>query len=165
MASHLALSEKPLGPSQAPSGSPSFSQSGPPIGQLQHRHSSFSPPSAHHTHAHVASSSSSFSRPPRKLPPPPSSSPPSLVSPHLLALFILFSVFGTLARLGLTALFTYDGQGVFPLIWSQAVGCFLMGACSGRKQDLERWVGPVGFVGLTTGSFQQGFPFQFHRFQ
>lgn len=37
------------------------------------------------------------------------------------------SVWGTLARLGLVALTTYDAQSVTPMLWAQAVGCFVMG--------------------------------------
>ncbi len=57
--------------------------------------------------------------------------PPSKVyhpySIHVLALLIPASIFGALARLGLEALATYDGQSIFPLAYPQAVGCLIMG--------------------------------------
>jgi hypothetical protein len=95
---------------------------------------------------------STASEPPSSPPPkPPPPAPPSPISIHLLAHFALFSILGTLARLGLTALFSYPGQAVFALIWAQGVGCFLMGCLTGRKSDVEKVLGTVGFVALSTG--------------
>lgn len=48
-------------------------------------------------------------------------------SPHVLALLIPASLLGVLARLGLQALATYDGQSIFPLAYIQATGCLIMG--------------------------------------
>ncbi|CED84298.1 Putative fluoride ion transporter CrcB [Phaffia rhodozyma] len=88
----------------------------------------------------------------------PQAKPPSQPSPPLgffdvntLSFFIIFSLFGTLARLGLNALFSYDGQSVFPLLWAQGVGCFIMGLILGRKEEIEKWGGRELYVGLGTG--------------
>ena len=66
--------------------------------------------------------------------------PPSKVyaplSFHVLALMIPASIFGVLARLGLTALATYDGRSIFPLAYSQVVGCLAMGAALRLKLPL-----------------------------
>lgn len=60
----------------------------------------------------------------------------SPLSPHVLAPLMAFSVFGVLARLGLQALFDFDGQAVFPIIWAQALGCFIMGVLLAVKEPL-----------------------------
>lgn len=52
---------------------------------------------------------------------------------HVLALLMPASAFGVLARLGLQALVTYDGQSIFPLAYVQATGCFIMGVALGMK--------------------------------
>lgn len=92
----------------------------------------------------------------RKDPLPETTPPPIDPFTHLptLALLVLFSILGCLTRLGLTALFTYPAQAVFPLIWSQAVGSFLMGVCVGWRKDLERWGGKELYFGLGTGEPQ-----------
>lgn len=54
-----------------------------------------------------------------------------------LAFLGIFSFFGLLARLGLTAITSYDGQVVFPVLWAQMVGCALMGAIASRKEIVE----------------------------
>lgn len=40
-------------------------------------------------------------------------------------------------------------------MWSQAVGCLLMGVALGKKGEVERWgtVGPAVYVGWTTGTY------------
>ncbi|PFH52782.1 hypothetical protein AMATHDRAFT_139084 [Amanita thiersii Skay4041] len=60
------------------------------------------------------------------------------------------SVFGVLARLGLTALATYDGRSVFPLAYAQAVGCLVMGIALRIKQPLGQYYSPL-YTALTTG--------------
>lgn len=60
------------------------------------------------------------------------------LSCHVLALLMPFSVFGVLARLGLSALANYSGQSIFPLIYAQAVGCLIMGFCLHLKEPLSR---------------------------
>ena len=58
------------------------------------------------------------------------SAPPTTFHPfsiHVLSLLMSSSVFGTLARLGIHALATYNGESIFPLAWVQAVGCGIMG--------------------------------------
>ncbi|KAL7416425.1 CrcB-like protein-domain-containing protein [Mrakia frigida] len=90
---------------------------------------------------------------PTKDPLPETTPPPINPFTHLptFSLLVLFSILGCLARIGLTALFTYQGQAVFPLIWSQGLGCLLMGFCVGWRKDLERWGGRELYFGLGTG--------------
>jgi fluoride ion exporter CrcB/FEX len=62
------------------------------------------------------------------------------------------SIWGALARIGLSALSTYPGQPVFPLIWSQFIGCAVMGFLLQDKTLFpkdDRYV-PL-YIGLTTG--------------
>ena len=74
------------------------------------------------------------------------------------ALIALGAIWGTLARLGLVALNSYDGQSVAPLIWAQAVGCLVFGYASHKrsKAAIEAWYAPafpmltVGFAGSCT---------------
>lgn len=54
-----------------------------------------------------------------------------------LSLIGILSFFGTLIRLGLVAIGTYNGQSVFPLLWAQMVGCCLMGMFTVRKRCIE----------------------------
>ncbi|KAJ7757476.1 MFS general substrate transporter [Mycena metata] len=72
------------------------------------------------------------------------------LSPHTLALLMLFSVLGVLARLGLSALTNYSGQSVFPLAYSQAIGCLIMGFCLALKEPFHRYYPPL-YIGLTAG--------------
>lgn len=51
---------------------------------------------------------------------------PPLAFP-VLVLLIPGSILGTLARLGLLAMTSYDGESIFPLAYVQAVGCLFMG--------------------------------------
>jgi hypothetical protein len=57
---------------------------------------------------------------------------------HVIALLMPFSVLGVLARLGLSALATYSGQSIFPLAYSQAVGCLIMGFLLELKEPFSR---------------------------
>lgn len=57
---------------------------------------------------------------------------------HVLSFLMSFSVFGTLARLGIRALATYDGQSIFPLAWVQAVGCVIMGFTMGLREPITK---------------------------
>ncbi|KAL4076047.1 CrcB-like protein-domain-containing protein [Scleroderma citrinum] len=86
--------------------------------------------------------------------PPAEDVPPSKIyhpfSPHVLALLIPTSIFGVLARLGLEALVTYNGQSVFSLAYIQATGCFVMGVGLGLKAPFGRFYGPL-YTALTTG--------------
>jgi hypothetical protein len=55
---------------------------------------------------------------------------PKIYSPysiHIFALLAPASLLGVLARLGLSALATYDGQSIFSLAYAQGLGCFIMG--------------------------------------
>lgn len=96
--------------------------------------SAFSP----HESALEAQSLASIDRPPGsecKLPAAKIYHPFSL---PVLALLMPASILGVLARLGLQALVTYDGQSVFPLAYVQATGCFIMGIGLGIKDPLGR---------------------------
>jgi fluoride exporter len=66
--------------------------------------------------------------------------PSSAYHPFSLAVVALLmpaSVFGVLARLGLEALATYDGEAIFPLAYPQAVGCFIMGIVLPLKDTIS----------------------------
>ncbi|KAJ7904579.1 CrcB-like protein-domain-containing protein [Mycena olivaceomarginata] len=65
------------------------------------------------------------------------------LSIHVLVLLMPFSVLGVLARLGLTALASYSGQSIFPLAYSQAIGCLIM-------EPISRYYSPA-YTALTTG--------------
>lgn len=67
-------------------------------------------------------------------------------------LVALASLWGTLTRLGLEALNTYDGQSIAPVIWAQGVGCVVMGWATYHRNRavLEQWYKPA-FTMLTTG--------------
>lgn len=54
----------------------------------------------------------------------------------VLALLASASVFGALLRIGLSALANYDGSNIFPLAYSQALGCFIMGFILSLKQPI-----------------------------
>ena len=58
-------------------------------------------------------------------------------SPAVVALLMPASVFGVLARLGLEALATYDGNAIFPLAYPQAVGCLIMGFALPLKDTIS----------------------------
>ncbi|KAK9256924.1 CrcB-like protein-domain-containing protein [Lipomyces tetrasporus] len=64
-----------------------------------------------------------------------------------------FTILGVLARLGLTALESYPGQTVDPLVWVQFVGCVVMGFLSQSKDFFTVNDGRnlQIFVGLSTG--------------
>lgn len=53
------------------------------------------------------------------------------------SLLILATIWGVLARLGLTWIGPFSETEVFPLIWAQVVGCLIMGAVTERKSDIE----------------------------
>jgi hypothetical protein len=68
--------------------------------------------------------------------------PPQLFHPmnwEIIALLMPASVFGVLARLGLDALTSYDGQSIFPLAYVQGVGCLVMGFCLALKVPISEW--------------------------
>ncbi|KAK0206669.1 CrcB-like protein-domain-containing protein [Desarmillaria ectypa] len=69
---------------------------------------------------------------------------------HVVALLIPASILGLLARLGLEALATYDGQSIFPLAYSQAVGCLVMGFAVHLKVSFGQFYGPL-YTAVTTG--------------
>ncbi|KAF8529179.1 CrcB-like protein-domain-containing protein [Hysterangium stoloniferum] len=61
-----------------------------------------------------------------------------------------FSVFGTLARLGIRALVNYPGQSIFPLAWVQTVGCFVMGFTLALREPIITFYPPL-YTAITTG--------------
>lgn len=68
--------------------------------------------------------------------------PPQLFHPlgwEILTLLMPASVFGVLARLGLDALTSYEGQSIFPLAYVQGVGCLVMGFCLALKIPISEW--------------------------
>ncbi|GAC92574.1 hypothetical protein PHSY_000128 [Pseudozyma hubeiensis SY62] len=68
----------------------------------------------------------------------------------ILGLLSLSAIWGTLAREGLVALNTYDGESVAPLVWAQAVGCLIMGLAIGNRDAIEARY-PPAYVMITTG--------------
>ena len=78
--------------------------------------------------------------------------PEDLTRYRLLAhysVLVLASMAGCLVRLGLTAMGSYAGASIFPIAWSQGVGCAIMGLCLARKKELIFW--PPVFTFWTTG--------------
>jgi hypothetical protein len=59
------------------------------------------------------------------------------LAPHVLLLLIPASIFGVLARLGLEALVTYDGQSISTLAYVQGLGCFVMGFGLEMKESMS----------------------------
>ncbi|KAJ3856347.1 CrcB-like protein-domain-containing protein [Lentinula lateritia] len=71
-------------------------------------------------------------------------------APHVLILLMPASIFGVLARLGLVALTTYNGQSIFPLAYVQGLGCFVMGLGLELKEPLGNFYPPL-YTAITTG--------------
>lgn len=69
----------------------------------------------------------------------------------ILGLLAFSAIWGTLAREGLVALNTYDGQSVAPLIWAQAVGCLIMGLAVGANRQAIEGRYPPAYIMITTG--------------
>ncbi|KAK9452301.1 CrcB-like protein-domain-containing protein [Limtongia smithiae] len=72
---------------------------------------------------------------------------------EILLWFIVFSIFGALARIGVTALDGYPGQVISALVWVQFIGCLIMGLLSESKDFFVFRSGTnlQLFVGLSTG--------------
>ena len=93
---------------------------------------------ARHESLEEASSLATIDRPPseeEKLPPAKIYHP---YHPSVIALLMPASVFGCLARLGVQALVTFDGNAIFPLAWVQVGGCLVMGMCLGLREPFGR---------------------------
>ena len=103
---------------------------------------------ARHESLISAGSLASVDRPPSEHLPPAKIYHP--LSFSVIALLMPASIFGVLARLGLQALVTYDGESVFPLAYIQALGCFVMGMGLGMKEPLGKFYGPL-YTAMTTG--------------
>ena len=58
-------------------------------------------------------------------------------APAVVGLVVVGSIWGVLIRLGLTAIWTFAGTPVRPLLWSQIVGCALMGFFVASKKGIE----------------------------
>ncbi|KAF9453089.1 CRCB-domain-containing protein [Macrolepiota fuliginosa MF-IS2] len=68
----------------------------------------------------------------------------------VLVLLIPASILGTLARLGLLALVSYNGESIFPLAYVQGLGCLIMGFGLRLKEPIGQFYGPL-YTALTTG--------------
>ena len=120
--------------------------------RLEDKEGTFSPPAEERLHSRTsdvgeaierhystedAASLASIDRPPSKA---EVKEPEALVftpySPEVLLLLAPASIFGVLARLGLLALFKYDGESIFPLAYPQALGCLFMGMALILKEPL-----------------------------
>lgn len=105
---------------------------------------------ARHQTIDDANTLASIDRPPcedEQLPPVKIYHPLSI---HVIALLMPASIFGVLARLGLQALTTYDGESIFPLAYVQATGCFIMGIGLRMKGPFGNFYGPL-YTAFTTG--------------
>ena len=89
----------------------------------------------------------------KALDPAPAAGTLHRITRHLavLGLVAFASIWGTLAREGLVALNTYDGQSVAPLVWAQAVGCLVMGLAVGANRKPIEGRYPPAYVMITTG--------------
>jgi CrcB protein len=92
----------------------------------------------HHESVDDALSLASVDRPPSVKDGMPPSQVYHPLSLPVLALLMPASILGVLARLGLEALATYDGQSIFPLAYVQAVGCLIMGFGVATKEPIGR---------------------------
>ncbi|TFK75848.1 hypothetical protein BDN72DRAFT_831291 [Pluteus cervinus] len=72
------------------------------------------------------------------------------LSIHVLAILIPSSILGTLARLGLSALATYDGNSIFSLAYAQALGSFIIGVAISQREMIGRFHEPL-YIGIATG--------------
>ncbi|KAG9303276.1 hypothetical protein G9A89_013602 [Geosiphon pyriformis] len=68
----------------------------------------------------------------------------------VIALLIPFSMIGVLVRIGLTNLNQYPGAPVFPLVYSQFIGCLIMGFCVAFKEIIMNKYLPA-YIGLGVG--------------
>ncbi|KAJ1803785.1 hypothetical protein LPJ75_005781, partial [Coemansia sp. RSA 2598] len=68
----------------------------------------------------------------------------------LIASLIFFSMVGVLVRVHLNKLFSYPGQPIYSVIWTQMLGCFIMGVAMRTKGALMSF-SPALNVGVTTG--------------
>ncbi|KAG0709703.1 CrcB-like protein-domain-containing protein [Suillus ampliporus] len=105
---------------------------------------------AHHQAIDDANSLASIDRPPSEVEDLPPAKIYRPLSIHVLALLMPASIFGVLARLGLQALVTYNGQSIFPLAYVQATGCFIMGIGLKMKVPFGNFYGPL-YTAMTTG--------------
>ncbi|KAM0790139.1 hypothetical protein ACM66B_005461 [Microbotryomycetes sp. NB124-2] len=66
------------------------------------------------------------------------------------SLLTFATIWGVLARLGLEWIGSFARDQVFPLVWAQIVGCFVMGLVVGNKGAIEQVYPPL-FVACGTG--------------
>ncbi|KAJ1675729.1 hypothetical protein EV182_000698 [Spiromyces aspiralis] len=64
---------------------------------------------------------------------------------------VTFSMLGTLIRVQLNDLLSYPAAPIPALLWSQMVGCFIMGVATKLKGPLTYYGSPALFVGISTG--------------
>ncbi|KAK9464729.1 CrcB-like protein-domain-containing protein [Lipomyces arxii] len=66
---------------------------------------------------------------------------------------VFFSIWGVLARLGISALETYPGKTVDGLVWTQFIGCVVMGFLAESKSMFNLTSGQTlqVYIGMTTG--------------
>lgn len=57
----------------------------------------------------------------------------------IVSIIIPMAILGTLIRIGVQQLQTYDGAPVFGLVYAQWIGCFIMGIVVQAKAELIRW--------------------------
>ena len=75
---------------------------------------------------------------------------PSISSWCTASLIIFASLWGLLAREGLVALNSYQGQSIASVIWAQGIGCLVMGWAISNKSSIESFYPPL-YVAITTG--------------
>ncbi|KAL7419366.1 hypothetical protein Q5752_006204 [Cryptotrichosporon argae] len=82
--------------------------------------------------------------------PPPAEQVMALRFAAHYSVLALAAMLGTLARLGLESLGTYDGHVIYQLAWAQGVGCGVMGLALARKNEIT-WLYPPLYTFFTTG--------------
>lgn len=90
----------------------------------------------HDISTHSVQSTETLERPPDEHEGIPKAKIYAPLSLPVLALIMPAAIFGTLTRLGLTALATYNGNSIFPLVYAQAVGCLVMGIALRMKRPI-----------------------------
>ncbi|ORY20917.1 CrcB-like protein-domain-containing protein [Naematelia encephala] len=154
----VAVDRAGMGPSRNGSRSSAFNQRSPSLFRSRTQDGAIHPSISRNTDMTRSSLDPERPDPPRPPSPPPreENAPPpadevthSRLAAHYSGL-VLASMIGTLIRLGLDALATYDGMVIYSLAWSQGVGCGIMGLALARKNDIVSIYPPL-YTFLTTG--------------
>lgn len=82
-------------------------------------------------------------------PPPTEEVTPLRLTAHY-SILVLASMVGTLIRLGLEGLASYDGMAIYSLAWAQGAGCGIMGLALARKNEIVAIYPPL-YTFFTTG--------------